>query len=63
MKLTVGLELSLPYILLFSECGEAGCVFQCPYQSGRDAVCKCPRGPRVPTGELNEENFILKLTN
>jgi hypothetical protein len=35
-----------------SECGEGGCVFQCPYQIGRDAVCKCPRGPHVPTGKF-----------
>ncbi|KAJ4440131.1 hypothetical protein ANN_08269 [Periplaneta americana] len=34
------------------ECGEEGCVFQCPFQSGRDEVCKCPRGPRVPTEKI-----------
>lgn len=42
-----------------SECGDAGCVFQCPFQSGRDEVCKCPRGPRVPTGRFNGQ--LLKI--
>jgi hypothetical protein len=28
-------------------------VSQCPFESGRDEVCKCPRGPRVPTGRFN----------
>lgn len=29
-------------------------MFQCPYQIGRDAVCKCPRGPHVPTGKFTD---------
>ena len=38
--------------LVFAECGDSGCVFQCPFQAGRDQVCNCPRGPRVQTGKL-----------
>jgi len=36
-------------------------VSQCPFESGRDEVCKCPRGPRVPTGKFKGQTLKIHL--
>ena len=34
---------------------------QCPFESGRDEVCKCPKGPRVPTGRYYGQTLKIHI--
>lgn len=35
-----------------SECGADGCLSQCPFDGQSKNVCNCPKGTKIPTGEL-----------
>ncbi|XP_068086168.1 uncharacterized protein [Anabrus simplex] len=52
-------DVKLPDPEDLEECGEGGCVTQCPYDDGNPTnICNCGRGPRVQTDRVRYEGTV-----